>query len=89
MFDRGAIVGRSRNAQFDRDGGSFFFMANGGGYVLRLKQSLFEEGAQENAAELARAEDGKLLVGKFCGHGGNIVTEDDGEGQQAFRERVG
>jgi hypothetical protein len=36
---------------------------------------LLQVGAQKNAAELARAEDGEFLAGKFAGHDANIVTE--------------
>jgi len=80
-FDGGAIVGGSVDAKFDRQRGGFFLVANGCGDVLRLKESLFQESTEEDAAELASAENGKLLIGKFCGHGGNIVTEEQGKGQ--------
>jgi len=88
MFDGAAIVGGSGDAEVDSNGGGLFLVADGGGDVLGEEESLLEISAKKDAAQFTGAEDGQLLVGEYRGHGGNILTEDEGEGQQAFRTAV-
>jgi putative CocE/NonD family hydrolase len=69
------IVGGGGDTEFLHECGGFLFMADGGGDVLRREEFLPQVSAKKDSTELARAEDGEFLAGKFAGHGANIVTE--------------
>ena len=50
-------------------------MADSGGDIFWKEKLLLQVGAEKDSAELACAEDGEFLAGKFAGHDANIVTE--------------
>ena len=76
VFYRLAVVGPNLDGEIFAERSGFFGVADGGGDALGREEALLEIGAQENAAELARAQDGEFCVGEFASHGGDIVLCD-------------
>src|SRR5207247_6911128 len=75
VFYRLAVVGADLSAEIFAERSGLFGVADGGGDALRCEEALLEIGAEENAAELARAQDGEFSVGEFASHGGDIVPD--------------
>ena len=64
-------------------------MADGGCDIFRKEELLLQVSAEKDSAELACAENGEFLAGKFAGHDANIVTEArSGVNKRLGRERT-
>jgi len=96
VFYRLAVVGPNLDGEIFAERSGFFGVADGGRDALGREEALLEIGAQENAAKLARAQDGKFSVGEFASHGGDILlgdrevvkVPDSGAGGQCFGRAV-